>query len=460
MLRPDRRQWLKSAAGVPILAALGCGDGGSRPRRGPGILVAGGGLCGLVVLDRLVAAGADARLVEAAPRLGGRILTLREGLHPDLRAEAGAERVRPIDTRTHALIRELGVSFAEYRGEARSALLEMGGKSFRFRRPADLPAEFFAGLSETEKKAAPFGIPEALTLGAEAPAADDRRSGLQWLRDLGLSARGEELLAVCCYHPIERMPAAVFHRIVAGDREAAGGQQAIAGGTDSIVRALARRHEGRIALGAKIVRLDEDASGVTATDAAGKSHRADRAVICLPPRALADLAFGGGRPEALARRLDALCIAHEMKIHLQVPAAVLERPETAGFSLRDRFPRASWLGPESAADGSRVLNFMVFEEEAVQAGKVAARGAGALRDRLAVAVPDLARDATALLWHDWAADPLAGGAFAYAIKPEGVEGGIVKAGRIVFGGSDLSERPGWMEGAVRSAEACVQEVLS
>jgi monoamine oxidase len=36
----------------------------------------------------------------------------------------------------------------------------------------------------------------------------------------------------------------------------------------------------------------------------------------------------------------------------------------------------------------------------------------------------------------------------------------VRAGRIVFAGADLSDAPGWMEGAVRSADQAVAAVLA
>jgi hypothetical protein len=421
-VRTSRRAFLVAAA-APVAASLVSIGACARGDRAE-VLVVGGGLAGLATLDRLVKAGRDARLLEAATRLGGRIFTVRDGMSAGLRAEMGAERVGGLDAGVRGLLVEHGLAVAPYPPPRQRLRLRWKGVSYLFETAKDLPEAVLGGLSEVERSGAPLEVLRAIVESSKPPAADDPRSGIEWLRASGMTKRGEELVRAFATIPLEGMPAPAFHR--AAVREAlARSSDTVAGGTDRLVERLGARHQGRITTGAAAVEAAQDGEGVTIVASSGRSFRAAHAVFCLPLAPLRALRFGGGTPEPLSRALRGLEIAHETKLAAETGGR--DAPEYA-FSERS----VSWRLPETSARGTFVSQTLSWEPDAARGAPVPAPP-GAVR-------------------HDFSADPLAGGAYAYARSLDAV-GGVVRAGRLFFAGADLSDAPGWMEGAVRSADA-------
>jgi monoamine oxidase len=419
--RLTRRGFLRLAAAAPLAAGLaGCG-GGDRSR----VIVVGGGLCGLVTLDRLAKAGRQAILLEAGTRLGGRIHTVREGLAKGLRAEMGAERVGLEDHGVRALLDELGLSTARFRTPSHPMIFKWQGRSYRFNDGRDLPAEVSAGLSEVERRASPLGILHALMEGAPAPAPEDSGSAIDWLRGRGLTPAGEKFVRAFVPMPLDGMPAAVFFR--AATREVkARRSDLVAGGTDQLVEKLAARHEPSITKGVPVASLRQEDKHVVVAAADGRKFEGSVAIVCLPIVPLRRLQFDGGVPGPLAERLKAVEPAHERKT-----AAESSDPE-AEYVFAER--SVTWRMPEQSATGSYVTHRLDWEPDAGPAAR-AEPPAGSISK-------------------DFTHDPLIGGAYAYSRSGTAREG-VVRAGRLLFSGGDLSDMPGWMEGAVRAAEQAV-----
>ena len=73
------------------------------------MLVAGAGLAGLAAARDLAAMGARVTVVEARDRVGGRVLTAREGFIDRQHAEAGADMINAEDHELHPAGAELGL---------------------------------------------------------------------------------------------------------------------------------------------------------------------------------------------------------------------------------------------------------------------------------------------------------------------------------------------------------------
>ncbi|HYC76913.1 MAG TPA: FAD-dependent oxidoreductase, partial [Planctomycetota bacterium] len=422
------------------------------PGAGRRVLVVGGGLCGLRTLDLLLERGFDARLLEGATRLGGRLYTLREGLPAGLRVELGGERVAHADARVHALMERLGLTPAPYPAPSGAIRATFGGRTFDGAAP---PPDLFEGLGENERDGAPFFVHASVAEAARPPADDDPRSGLEWLRAAGLTPRGEALVRAFTYHEIDRLPAPALARAIARELAVRGGAASVGGGADQLAERLAVGREGRIERGFVAAEVEVAGDVVRLRDARGEAREAAAAVFCLSLSALRKLKFAAGTPAPLAARLDGLAVGDELKVSAHLPASARA---VAEYSAADAFPRASWRLPETAADGPYVWNVMAVRDDVAPAREAWKTGAAGFAAYMARRAPDVAPHGPRWFAHDWKLDPLAGGAYAWARTPAGLEPGPLRAGPLWFAGGDLSSLPGWMEGALESAESVAAAV--
>ena len=99
----NRRSFLAAAAAAAIApATLVRAAEGKRK-----MVVVGAGLAGLACAYELRKLGFEVVVLEGQGRAGGRVQTLREGLDPQLSAEAGATRIPDTHWMTLAYVREL-----------------------------------------------------------------------------------------------------------------------------------------------------------------------------------------------------------------------------------------------------------------------------------------------------------------------------------------------------------------
>ena len=418
------------------------------------MILIGGGLAGLQALDLLRRRGFDARLYEASDRVGGRIYSLRSSSAGGLVAEAGAERIRPAHLRVLGLARQLGITPVLYPPPQNPYLLSINGGEYRFRTPEDIPGTPLEGLSEAEKR----GVPSVhLELAAEAPpvADDDSRTAWQWLKDNGMTAAGEVYVRAFAPFPLDRLPARCFQRYALAERRALGQVKTLSGGVDTLTEGLAQRHPGHITRGFKAVSITQRADQVVVRAANGTTVSAPLAVICLPVPVLKSLAFEGGTPKALADRIAGLGIEQEIKIGVEVAGAAFSGSNAPEMAFRPEFPRVVWPSPRRLDDGCRVLNMMAVNEDVPLVAAAANGGVQGITALLEPRLPRLMPHARQILFHDFSADPLAGGAWTWPKNGAPPPKGLIRSGRLVFAGSDLSAYPGWMEGALASAEAAV-----
>jgi monoamine oxidase len=147
--RRDFLRWAALGASGAAITGWGCSDplgpeetpgaiSGARPPRR--VIVVGAGLAGLVAAYELMRAGHEVVVVEARPRPGGRVLTIREPFAADHFVEAGAARIPPGHDLTHAYIRHFGLALEPFYPAAGAYLGLNAGE-----RQAISPATFLAG---------------------------------------------------------------------------------------------------------------------------------------------------------------------------------------------------------------------------------------------------------------------------------------------------------------------------
>ena len=262
---------------------------------------------------------------------------------------------------------ELGVRTAPYEKPKHPMRFEWDGRAYRFDDVRDLPDSLLAGLSDVERKASPLGVVHALVEGATAPGAGDPRSGIEWLRALGLTPAGEKFVRAFVPLPLDSVPAPVFHRLAMREVQVSL-SDTIAGGTDMIVEGLAARHARRITKGIAIASVRQDESGVVSPDAQGRSFTGSR------PRSSAcrscRCARSGSR--AACRRRSP---RGSRRSRRRTSRKLVEGVRTSRASMSSRERRVTWRLPETSASGVFVTQTLAWEPEVARpAAGAAANG--------------------------------------------------------------------------------------
>ena len=443
------------------------------------MIVIGAGVAGLEAVRRLLRRRLRVVVVDARPRLGGRIRTERPAGWP-APVELGAEFVHG---RPRGLVRALAAARArtvelEWRHAfVRRGRLETGGAGWRaaqewMDRLPDEDVSFASllhrpgwarGLSR-EVRAMLLGFVEGFN------AADAERISVLGLNRQTRASEAEE-------------GDRIFH---------------LRDGYDQLPHHLARslaRVEGALRLGAAVTRVEWDAGGVRvhtrgALGGSLETLRARAALVTVPlgvlqarPPAAGAIAFAPALPPGKRAAIDRLAMGNVVKIVVR-----FRDPFGAGWSSaipRDtgflHAPGAAvpvwWtFGPEPhrclvgwvagpAADRLAAL--------ASQSGRVAARS---IDPRLRAAIRGLARglgtSARDLLTAvedgevvDWAADPFARGAYSWIpvgglAAPAALAAPV--AGRLFFAGeaTDTAGDPGTVHGALRSGRRAAREIAA
>lgn len=459
--RLSRRDLIRLALAAPFVYACGKDKSGPAPeavRSWGKTIIVGGGIAGLALLARLRVAGVDATLLEGSQRVGGRMYTMRTGVPEGLHAEAGAERVGATHVQMRGLMQALGIEVEPLAAMEEPFRIDVGGEVYIIDDPNEPPAGLLAGLTEVEKKFGPSWIDIAIATSATAPTPNDPRTAMKWLKDSGLSARGEVLVRAFSAHPLDRITAVDLHRIAIEDFEAFDWGR-VTGGTSRVTDALAAGLRDRIVFGKQVDRVFLNTAalpggspvqaGVGCKD--GSTFIADRVVLAMPLRPLQALTWLPSEPAPVRPRLDALFPSDQVKVYVEIPAA-----GTSGFTpwhARTSYPRMTWVAAGQSRDGRRLMGTMATETDLVPVRALLGGGASALGSAIANTIPGFPTKSPATFVHDFGRDPLAGGSGVYSRKSAPATRGPIIDGRVAIIGSDLSDMPGWMEGALRSVDA-------
>lgn len=413
----------------------------------PDVAVLGGGVAGLVVARELTAAGARVVVLEARRRPGGRIRT-RPGRPP---LELGAEFLPPD-----------GPAATELRGIG-AALSPAPDTHGRVNGAAWEPLDLEPAMDVLEKAAAMVREGEADRPLAEVLAAVRADASA-----IALATRYVEQ-----YHAA---PAAVVSTAWVGRMEATteggggGDEVQVPGGLRTLVRHLARTlPDGTIRYGTEVRSVDPGQGGVRIGCGDGSDTLvARRVVLTFPPPVVARVLPLDRLPGKYASALNGLRMGRVIKLGLRFRSAVPlpSGPErdTPKFLHTDGPFRTWWTAPDGepgavawaagpAAEalsrhGLRELTRLAVAQLAAMSGRSEIRVQSGLKE---------------VVWQDWSAETLAGGAYAYARCGSAGAADILAHpidDMLFLGGEAISDATGTVDGAWNTGLRAARQVLA
>jgi monoamine oxidase len=434
------------------------------------VLVAGAGLAGLCAAHDLARQGADVRIIDARDRVGGRVMTSRDGFVESQHAEAGGDMIDD----DHHEIRQLSAEFG-------LSLVQILKGGFGYARP-DASGQVRIVPQSTARG---WGrLAEALQHEIHRYRLADRRwdtpitseiatrSVAQWLDDIRADEELREtttgLRGFFLADPEELSLLALVDQFSSGPPAGPGKMYRIKGGNDRLPALLAATLGDRLQLTTELVAVSQRGRHVRATVKHGRQTaniQADYLIFAMPATLLRRIPITPALPPRQHEAIARLKYGRGTKTLIQFPRRFWRaegRPRAFGSPLplgavwdgneeqRGRAGILTLLAGGSASDATSTL----IEHEGI-AGFV--RGLDWL---------DASRDETVTAWRQfrWEADPWARGGYA-AFDPDfdpALRGWLAQPfGRLFFAGEHTSLAwQGYMNGAVESGRRAAAEVIA
>ncbi|MBS0480416.1 MAG: FAD-dependent oxidoreductase [Proteobacteria bacterium] len=479
-----RRQVLTALAATAAAAAL------PRPAHalstsGAPVVIIGGGIAGLSALWQLTKAGVDARLYEARTRLGGRMYTAKAKGQP--RIEVGGQLVNSDHADMHALAQEFGVTLIDRKvGRYRTMILD-GAREVS-------EAKLVAGLRGIAGQIDADSVrldQDYANVAAELDRLSfteylDRHAGLMpepWVRRLmEATARTEygcEPSEASAIELMFNLPAIDGRRIDVLSRSDE--RFLIAGGSSSLIEAMAARLANRIATFRCATRIDQLGSGARVTFSNGETVAASAVIVTVPVSIVSRIAFGFPLPSLWRQYNAEVGLGRNGKVQPVTTARPWEASVGRGGEVwqTDHAAGASlgWDGgirPSSGAGsvwtwftgGSEVLAADTADPHAL-ALKFARTAEGGIKGMAAATGLTVRRT-------NWHRDPFTMGAyvnyrpgqltkFAPLIwtETDGIASRPLDSGPVHFAGEHLSDAyPGYMNGGAQTGRLAAQAVMA
>jgi len=431
--------------------------------RGVSVLIAGAGLAGLTVARELGRKGAAISVIEARPRIGGRVWTRREPFLHRQHAEAGADLIDEDQKAIRALARELGLSLAEILPGGFTGIRQVnGGRRIRGRK----------GWQELERRLQPEV--QAFCLGEKrwdnAIARNiARESVADWLTRIraskALRAMAAGMRGFFLADPDDLSLIAMVDQFA--EEGAPGGEKLfrIRGGNDRLAVALASTIKGRLTLESVLRRVTQLDTGIEASveTASGLVQvRADYLVCTLPTSTLQSVQFSPALPDLQQKALRALTYGPVTKTAIQFASTPWRRRgQLRGFGTN--LPvGAVWDANEEQTGEHGILTLMAGGRASAETKRILSEGGPSALARQVTWLPLGKTPIVAADSISWEDDPWSRGGYAYfhhQFDPGLREWLARPHGRVFFAGEHTSNKwQGYMNGAVESGLRAAAEV--
>ncbi len=425
----------------------------TKPRR-PGpvrpktrVIVVGAGLAGLSAAYNLHLADVDVVVVEARPRVGGRVSTV--ALSDGNYCESGGEFVSPGHARFlhYAGIFNIGLEDSKFYEHPGSMLFGQRAMTQAQAQKAladvDRVFDTIAGDADAVDPEAPWRAQQA--------AAWDRLSLSDWLQTQVLEPHSRAL--VQGYWEGGNGVAMASQSYLGAVAQAGANRHPIntsrcVGGASRLPQALATAiGDARILLGDPVVQVDYQNSARVTTQT-GKIYQADWVILAIPPGPWGNIQFNPSIEHDMRAQMGS---AVKYVLELAAPPT----PSWRGFS--DAYINATWQG------AGQVLVCFAGGPAAQQCSALPSAGRDALLEDRAQKMLGCPLRSQSRQFFDWTVDPFTQGGYSVPAP-----GQLTRIGerwqqahhRLWFAGEHTSSAFfGFMEGALRSGEAAAAGLL-
>ncbi|XP_049756274.1 L-amino-acid oxidase isoform X2 [Elephas maximus indicus] len=446
----------------------------SKPQR---VIVVGAGVAGLVATKVLSDAGHKVTILEADNRIGGRILTYRDGKTGWI-GELGAMRMPSSHRILHKLCRSLGLNLTHFIQYDENTWTEVNSVKLRNYVVEKMPEKLGYNLRPREKGHSPE---EIYQMALNRALKDLKTLGCQWalkkferhtlleylLREGNLSQPAVRLLGDVMsqdgFFYLSFAEALRAHSCLSDRRR----YSRIVGGWDLLPRALLSSLSGPLLLNTPVVAVKQGQREVqvhVSTSRGAQSQKvltADTVLLTMSGPALQRITFSPPLSHKRQHALRSLHYVAATKVYLSFRRPFWrEEHIEGGHSSTDRPSRAIFYPPPG--EGALLLASYAWSDSAAPFAGLS------LDEMLRVALDDVAAlhgPIVYRLWDGtgvakrWAEDPHSQGGFVVQPPmlwhPEKDDGHAVDwalpYGRVYFAGEHTALPHGWVETAVKSA---------